>query len=92
MPTEKEIEIEARLVALEFLVGQLFRIHYDQLGFSDEQVADQRRKMRNFGSRMLSVEGASDPAMTDHMTAEINDHIEVILKGVEDFRKAFPRT
>lgn len=89
--SRKDIEIEARLVALEFLVGQLFRIHYDQMGFSDEQIADEHRKMRDFGSTMLSVEGAGDPAMTDHMTAEINDAIQVVLKGVEDYRKAFKR-
>jgi hypothetical protein len=91
MATPKEIEIEARLVALEFLVGQLFRIHYEQMGFSDEQISAEHEKMRTFGSRFLSVEGAGDPAMTDHMTAEINDAIQVVLQGIEDFRRAIKR-
>jgi hypothetical protein len=90
MPTEKDIEVEARLVGLEFLVAQLFRIHYAFMNFSDAQVADERRKMRLYGQR-LSVTGTGDAAMADHITGEIVEHIDVVLQTVEDLRNAYPK-
>lgn len=88
MAKQKEIEIEARLVALEFLVAQLFRIHYEQLGLSNEQVAREHTRMRTFGHG-ITVEGTDDPAMADHMSAEIAEHVQVVLKSVEELREYY---
>jgi hypothetical protein len=83
---QREIDIQSRLAALEFMVAQLFYIYYAQTRATDEFVAEQRAIMRRFASH-LTVSGAGDAAMTDHMTAEVGDRIDDILATVGDIRE-----
>jgi len=89
MPDEKTVNILARISALEILVTQLFRMHYDQIDASDEWVAEQHANMKR---RMMGATSTSpDPAFGDHFSAVTAEILGELLDDIEGMRPRYKK-
>lgn len=84
MPDETQVNILARISALELLVTQLFRMHYEQIGASDEWVTEQHAKMKRLMAGATST--SPDPAFGDHFSAVTADVLGDLLDDIERMR------
>ena len=74
---EKAIKLEARLGAIEYMVGQLFRMFYLSVGATPEMVEKSHEKFREHLRTMPMP--PSDPAISDLAAAEIQEAHERLL-------------
>ncbi|EHK75210.1 hypothetical protein SM0020_24920 [Sinorhizobium meliloti CCNWSX0020] len=74
--TEDEIRLEARLTAIEYMIGHTLSRFYFVSGISDEQLDAAEVK----GRRALAATTfpGVDPAIADHFSAEIQENVERI--------------
>jgi hypothetical protein len=83
---EREIEIQARVIALEYLVQQLLWIVItDRTDGKKGDSSDVIEEARSLGSNCLDeLEGAtlpgSDPATSDHATALVHENVERVFR------------
>ena len=83
--SENELNLEARVIALEWLLKHCFwniiiqRINADE-GNDDDAVNEAKlfRKMCRQSLKRASFENV-DPALSDHVTALVSDHVERVL-------------
>jgi hypothetical protein len=75
---EKAIKLEARLGAIEYMVGQLFRMFYLSVGATPEMVEKSHEKFREY-LRTMPMPPGGDPAISDLAAAEIQEAHERLL-------------
>jgi hypothetical protein len=77
-----EIDLKAQLSAIEFLLGNAYRLIYASLDASPEEVKKAHAEMieRFRGQSLVKTD---DPVRSDHYSAEVCDHLERFLKGLE---------
>jgi hypothetical protein len=88
--TEAELKMEARLLAIEYLVGNLYVLMFrmNRKGLNDISAAHQI--LRQQMSRE-TIPGA-DPVQADQMLAEMQTAVERILASIEEMAAAAQRT
>jgi hypothetical protein len=77
-----EDDLKAHLSAIEFLLGNAYRLIYAQLGVSPGEAKKAHAEMiERF--REQSLVRTDDPVLSDHYSAEVLDHVERFLTGLE---------
>jgi hypothetical protein len=83
---EEQIKLEARLIAIEHLIINLYRITYDLAGASDETVeAVHKRALAELEQETFQ---GTDPALSDLWAAEIRDAVSKLLTEISATRRA----
>jgi hypothetical protein len=84
-----EIDLKAQLSAIEFLLGNAYRLIYASLDASPEEVKKAHAEMieRFRGQSLVKTD---DPVLPDHYSAEVCDHLERFLKGLETLGASRP--
>lgn len=81
---ENAIKAEARLLAIEHLLANLFRIVYEQAGMTDAGV-EAINRMARLQLDKETFPGA-DPALADLWAAEIRDAVTKLLSLISEMR------
>jgi hypothetical protein len=91
MTTKAEVDIELRFMALEYVLAHIGKAALLNAGITPRQVG----QMREAGRAVMLKETfpGVDPAMADHVGAELADHVERLLGQIESlvadaYRKA----
>jgi hypothetical protein len=77
-----EFDVKAQLSAIEYLLGNAYRLIYASLDFSPEEM----KKVHAATIERLreqSLVKTDDPVLSDHYSGEVCDHVERFLKGLE---------
>jgi hypothetical protein len=74
---EKAIRLEARLGAIEYMVGQLFKMVYLSTGVTPKMVEESHERLREH-LRTMATPG-NNPAISDVVAAEIQEAHERLL-------------
>ena len=83
--TKDEVEAEARLAALEGLATTLYNMVLTVAGLSDDQIASLDKTLLDNAAR--AAISRFDPAMSDHVSAEVHRALERLLDGAREFRQ-----
>lgn len=75
------MQLEARLIAIEYLLQHLFKVTYRLAGLGTEHVAKSHQSIRETLEKETFPE--LDPAMSDFAAAEISQEVERLLNGIE---------
>lgn len=82
----KLIKQEARLAAVEYLVSHTYNIVLKSLGLPEETIAEaEERGLLAIGLETIVT---SDPALSDHVSAEVRDALADLLAGAREMRAA----
>ncbi len=79
---QEAIKLEARLGAIEYMVGQLFKISYGLANVTPEMIEKSHETFRE-KLRMLPVPD-NDPAISDLVAQEMQDAHEHLLGIIEE--------
>ena len=81
MTSKTELDLELRLMAIEYVLVQIGKIALLDAGISPEQA----KQMRENGREAMLKETfpGLDAAMGDHVGAELADRVEVLLNQIE---------
>lgn len=77
----EKLQLEARLSAIEYMIGQLFKVTYGSIGATPEMIEASHKKFRNYLETMPTP--TEDPAMSDLVAAEIQEAHERLLEIIE---------
>jgi hypothetical protein len=80
--TEQEMKLEARLLAIEYMLANAFRLMHRAFGSTPQMVYDAHKKAREMLA-MQTIPGI-DLAESDLWTAEIQHNVERLLLDVEE--------
>ena len=80
--TEQEMKLEARLLAIEYMVAHAYRLMHRMFGSTPEMVRDTHKKARDMLA-MQTIPGI-DPAQSDLWTEEIQHNVERMLLEIEE--------
>jgi hypothetical protein len=83
---ERELKLEARLIAIEQTIADLYKMIYALCGLTDEHVALKHEKFRAY-LKTLTIPGV-DPVQSDAAASEIEAAFEHLLGVIEDAREA----
>lgn len=75
-----EIDIGVRLSAIEYLLGNAYRLIYGSLGVSLEEIKKAHRETIEH-LREQSLVKTDAPVLSDHYSSEACAHVERFLKG-----------
>lgn len=78
---EHELKLVAEVMALRILLIEMMKRTYQATGVSKEEAAQIRQRLVAL-VRKTSLQGR-DPTMSDHVTAEVEEALELILRLVE---------
>ena len=83
---EREIEIQARVIALEYLVKRLLWIviakHVDSAdGYGEDVISEARLLAGNLADELECFLPDSDPATSDHATALVRENVARVSKN-----------
>lgn len=76
---QKAIEDEARLQAIEYLLRHLLTAHFLR---APDPIAAVKATIANIGGTLGVETYGADPALSDHISAEIEAAVEVQVSGV----------
>lgn len=79
---EAQIKLEARLIAIEYVIGKLAQLVYVKAGLSAEHVAILHGTIRE-GLKNETIPGV-DAAQSDLFSAEIEDAVGRLLNEIEE--------
>jgi hypothetical protein len=86
--SEKEFELEAKVVALEYILKQCFwniiflRIKNEN-GDDDLAIREAKLFRRLFRQRLKKASfRGTDPALSDHLSALVHDHVERVFEEI----------
>jgi hypothetical protein len=79
--TEREVEILARISALEYLVAQLFNMQYGKEGLTISQIKEEHRKAKALMKRQ-TIPGL-DAAQSDMFSGEMESALADVLETAE---------
>jgi hypothetical protein len=82
--TEEQLKLEARLTAIEYMIGHAYSRILVMLKTTDEQM-DQMEAQAKLSLGQTTLPGV-DPAMADHFSAEIQEAIEHLLLVTREMR------
>jgi hypothetical protein len=80
--TDQEIKLEARLLALEYMLTNAYRLMHQAFGSTPAMIFDTHRKARDMLSKQ-TIPGV-DPVLSDLWTAEIQQNVERMLGEIEE--------
>jgi hypothetical protein len=83
MPTEEEVALEARLIAIEHLLAHLARTIYLLHQTPDSIVSEAHENIRQGILNETFSNPAVDPVLKDHFAATIYEHVDRLLKDFE---------
>lgn len=78
---EHEFNVAIRITALENVVVMLARLVYELNGLSPETIRELHAKMVDAQARLRPT--GFDPAMADHVAAEMEDAVRQMVKAIE---------
>ncbi|MBS1725025.1 MAG: hypothetical protein JSS66_18960 [Armatimonadetes bacterium] len=81
MLTERELKVEARLIAMQSLLTSTAALLYIVTGYTDEQIKEVERGI--LATRSLEAFGG-DPATSDLLSAEIEDASRELLSQLSE--------
>ena len=81
---EKEIKRETRLLALEYMVSHTYNMVLKFVGVSEEAIA--AAEAEGLSAIGLQKLVDRDPALSDHVSAEMRDAIEDLMLGAREMR------
>jgi hypothetical protein len=81
MTSKAELDLELRLMAIEYVVAQLGKITLITAGITSEQAAQMRANGRT--AMLKETFPGLDAAMADHVGAELADRVEALLNRIE---------
>lgn len=86
MTNEQEIKLEVRLAAIEYFLADNFRMTYELLGASAEDVKKSHDNMRE---RLLTMKPktAADPALSDLATGELQEAFGRMLDKIAELAR-----
>jgi hypothetical protein len=84
-----EIQLQARIAVLEYLLAQLFRTMYATSGLNMDQIKEQHRKVREI--LRLQTNPGYDAAMSDLITAEMEIALDHVLEMIEQLWQCYPK-
>ncbi|WOS64787.1 hypothetical protein [Sinorhizobium fredii] len=79
--TEQELKLEARLAAIEYMIGHTLSRLYLMLGTPEEQLEAIERQS---GEALASALRSNDPATVDILPSEIRENMERISSYARD--------
>ena len=82
---EKAIKLEARLGAIEYMVGQLFGMVYSAVGATPEMIEKSHEKLRQHLQTMAMP--SNDPTISDLVAGEMQEAHERLLRIIEEAAK-----
>lgn len=82
MATKEELDLELRLMAIEYVVAQIGKVAFCAAGLTPEHVKQFRRSGRE--KMMGETFPGVDAAMADHVGAELADRVEALLGRIEN--------
>jgi hypothetical protein len=85
---ETWIEVGARIAVLEFLVAHLFRFHYLNVGSKDEDIRENHQEIVRLFEQYAY---GGDPAVSDHISAEMTHWARETLNMVEELRAEYTK-
>jgi hypothetical protein len=85
----EKIRLEARLSAIEYMIGQLFRMIYVSIGATPEMIEASHKQFRDYLQTMPMP--TDDPAISDLAAAEIQEAHERLLEIIETAAKGLKR-
>ena len=77
---EQQLKLSARLAAIEYMIGHLFRMQYQQIGATREQIERAHNELRQHLQTMPMP--SDDPAINDLVAAEMQDAFEALLARI----------
>jgi hypothetical protein len=80
--TEQEFRLEARLMAIEYMIANVYQVLYQLHGSSPQIVLETHRRARKM-LRKQTIPGV-DQAMSDLWTAELQRNVEGMLASIEE--------
>jgi len=84
-----EVRLEARLGAIEYMIGQLFKSVYSITGATPEMIERSHQALRDY-LRVMSIP-MDDPAISDLSAGELQDAYEhllgIIAEAARDMKK-----
>jgi hypothetical protein len=83
---EDEIKLETRLIAVEYLLVQLYCLIYDAAGVSNASM-ETAHEGTLAGLELQTFQGA-DPALGDLWAAELRDAVSRLLSDISEKRRA----
>jgi hypothetical protein len=86
MPTEQNMELEARLIAIESLLTHIGAAAL--VGVPETEVQQAHDRIRNY-LKSVTFLAQGDPVMKDHFAALIEENVDALLTEIEDKVKQF---
>jgi hypothetical protein len=82
MKLEQALKLQARLVAIEYMIAHLVSHQYKVDGATPETIAQGHARLRGF-AREWSFPELNDPAYSDLLASEIEAALDALLAKVE---------
>ena len=89
----REIEFQARIAVLEYLVAQLFNMQYGAKGLTLDQIKEEHRKAKALMKRQINpgFDAAQSDLITGEMEIALDDVLQMIEQIFERYSKITPR-
>ncbi len=81
MKNKATLDLEIRLQAIEIVLAQIGKIALIAAGITPELAAEMRKNGRE--ALLKKTFAGADPAIADHLSAELADRVEYLLKNIE---------
>jgi hypothetical protein len=81
MKDKAALDLEIRLQAIEFVLAQVGKIAMISAGITPDLAAQMRQNGRE--ALLKETFPGADPAVADHLSAELADRVEALLKNIE---------
>jgi hypothetical protein len=81
VPDKKELDLELRLMAIEYVLALIGKITLLNAGITSEQAQQMRKNGRE--AMLKETFPGLDATMADHVGAELADRVEALLNRIE---------
>jgi hypothetical protein len=82
MATTEELDLEVRLMAIEYVLAEIGKAAYLSVGVTPELAKQMRKNARE--TLLKETFPGVDAAMADHVGAELADRVEALLGRIEN--------
>jgi hypothetical protein len=79
---QQMVKMAARIVAIEYMLGELFRTIYRLYGVSPEQIQQQHDELMQFVKGMSLPD--RDPEVSNQLSGELEEAFRDLLRRIED--------
>jgi hypothetical protein len=79
---QQMVKLAARIVAIEYMLGELFRTIYRLYGVPPEAIKQQHDELMQFVQSMSLPD--EDPEVSNHLSGELEEAFRDLLRRIED--------